>query len=102
MVDNVVAVLALRARDLGRFSQSALDTSKWSQLVGSLWDENWLSTYECARRGWLPVAGAKTDQHFSGALADGVTFLDDSVVSTPLSVGAAAAAPGGTLDRDYT
>ncbi len=98
MDDDVVALLALHADQLGRFS-TPLTTGSWAALVtaGSLHDEHWLLAYEAAHKGWLgTTAHIMAEPRFSLLHQMGVSFYDVALAS-PVLPGAAAPLPGGSV-----
>lgn len=103
MEDDVVALLALDAMTRGRFSPSALDTTRWLQLVGqanSLNEEHWLLAYEANRQAWLPCAAVASHPFFSLLEQNRISFYDPAKRLAEFK-GAAAAVPGGVLGAGY-
>lgn len=79
MADDVIAILALHAREKGRLA-AGIDTRLWKGWLGpgGLDGEHWLASYETQVRGWLTVAGDPIALHagFDYLRSKDVTFYD--------------------------
>ena len=84
MEDSVVAILALDAKTKGLISNNVSPTL-WASMMTtpSLFEENWLLSYEANVKGWLPSLGAhdhvSADPHFMFLKQHGVHFYDASL-----------------------
>jgi hypothetical protein len=80
MSDDVVALVALHAREAGMLK--AVDTSEWAMSMTreALLGEHWLLAYEAYVRGWLPSLDGTdyvaTDPAFSYLRSKDVHFYD--------------------------
>jgi len=79
MADDVVAILALHAREKGRLAVG-IDTSLWETWLTTpmLDSEHWLASYESQVRGWLTPIGDPIASHpgFEYLRANDVDFYD--------------------------
>ena len=81
MEDSVVAILALDAKVKGLISNN-VSLTLWASMMTtqSLFEENWLLSYEANVKGWLPSCGVHdhvtADPHFNFLKLNGVHFYD--------------------------
>ena len=81
MEDSVVAILALDAKAKGLISNNVSQTL-WASMMTtqSLFEENWLLSYEANVKGWLPSLGVHdhvtADPNFNFLKQNGVHFYD--------------------------
>jgi hypothetical protein len=92
MLDDIVALVALHARDLGLLPD--LDTARWQEMIASdaLEGEHWLLAYEAPLHGWLtggPDDPIGSSARFASLRAGGVSFYDTSALppAPPASAG---------------
>jgi Reverse transcriptase (RNA-dependent DNA polymerase) len=83
MDDDIVALLALHARDRRRFSRRAdLDLWQKNMDASSLQGEHWLLAYEASHHGWLSFPGGAdpiaAHPVFSELRGRGVRFYDET------------------------
>ena len=84
MEDSVVAILALDARAKGLMSNN-VNLALWASMMTtqSLFEENWLLSYEANVKGWLPSSivpdHVTADPHFMFLKQHGVHFYDSSL-----------------------
>lgn len=81
--DSIVALLALRARELGLFT-TALDVSKWQGWMtkDALTGPQWLLAYEAGVKGWLGRGDhLNKDPRYRDLRDRGVSFYDESAES---------------------
>ena len=87
MEDSVVAILALDARAKGLISNN-VNLTLWASVMTtqSLFEENWLLSYEANVKGWLPSLGVQdhvtADPNFIFLKQNGVHFYDVGLSST--------------------
>lgn len=103
MEDDVVALLALHAEALGRFSGAPPSHARWASLIAQgLDEEHWLLGYEANAKSWIPSPHVASHPFFATLHASGVQFYDTAAASVPMTFsGAAAPIPGGTLPFGY-
>jgi hypothetical protein len=79
LTDDVVALCALHARDLGVIGPG-LEVKSWESLMNAdeLWGQHWLLAYEAYEHGWLPapVDYIGADPAFAHLRAHAVRFYD--------------------------
>jgi hypothetical protein len=98
--DSIVALLALDAEDRGLFN-SKLDKSVWAKHMTqrSLYEEDWLLSYEANVKGWMSSLGGgdhvADDPNFGFLKTKGVEFYDLSQAS-PVVPKATQPLPGVT------
>ena len=86
MEDSVVAILALDAKGRGLISNN-VNLTVWASMMTkpSLFEENWLLSYEANVKGWLPSIGGSdhvtADLKFRFLKQNGVHFYDASLSS---------------------
>ena len=88
MEDSVVAILALDAKARGLIS-SNVNLTLWASMMTtqSLFEENWLLSYEANVKGWLPSASVGVPDHviadpnFLFLKQNGVHFYDAGLSS---------------------
>ena len=84
MEDSVVAILTLDAKAKGLIS-SNISLTLWSSLMTtqSLFEENWLLSYEANVKSWLPSLGVhdhvSADPNFMFLKQNGVHFYDSGL-----------------------
>ena len=97
--DSFVALLALDAQERGLIP-SGLDTTLWLAFMDepSLYDSQWLLSYEANVKGWLPSKNTRdhvaSDKCFGFLKSEGVQFYDDAKVPTSVP-------PGVDVDGDW-
>jgi hypothetical protein len=83
ITDNLVAILALDARNRGLF-RSSLDTSLWESKLTEdhIYSSDWLLSYEIAARDWLPIQDGSDyiNKHpcFGALCRSGIRFYDEA------------------------
>jgi hypothetical protein len=103
MEDSVVAILALDANAKGLMGNNFTPTL-WESMMDtqSLYDENWLLSYEANVKGWLPSLGISDhvalDPRFSFLKQNSVSFYDESLALNYQPSGIAVS-EGGTGDQ---
>jgi hypothetical protein len=103
MEDDVVALLALHAANVGLFPPGALAGNMWAALVSqpdALVSDHWLLAYEANQHGWLKTPAVATDPTFAPMSKAKVSFYNPSQVK-PQFPKAGRAVPGGNLWSDY-
>ena len=86
MEDSVVAILALDAKAKGLMSNN-VNLTLWASMMTtqSLFEENWLLSYEANVKGWLPSYGVQdhvtADPNFLFLKQNGVHFYDAALSS---------------------
>ena len=86
MDDSVVAILALDARSKGLIGHN-VNLTFWASMMTtqSLYEENWLLSYEANVKSWLPSTGVQdhviVDPQFAFLKQNRVYFYDASVSS---------------------
>ena len=81
MEDSVVAILALDAKGKGLISNN-VNLTLWASMMTtqSLFEENWLLSYEANVKGWLPSQSlpdhVSADPNFNYLKQNGVHFYD--------------------------
>lgn len=77
--DDIVALVALHARDVGAIG-AGLDVREWAKVVSAneLWGAHWLLAYEAYEHGWLagPVDHIAADPAFLHLRTGNVRFYD--------------------------
>jgi hypothetical protein len=83
ITDNLVAILALDARNRGLF-RSSPDTSLWKSKLTEdhIYSRDWLLAYEIAAHGWLPIQDGSDyiNKHpcFGALCRSGIRFYDEA------------------------
>ena len=86
MEDSIVAILALYARSNGLIS-SNVNLSLWASMMTtqSLYEENWLLSYDANVKSWLPSTGVRdhvaVDRKFGVLKQNDVYFYDVNLPS---------------------